>query len=708
MIGDKSPPSQRVRTLPIRVAPVPGEAMDSWLEALAARSHATWGDLLRAVGLQGSGYDRLSARHHVMTLASDTLPAVALATGVGTEVLASMTMNAVIRGVVEQSARSSLLVMRTGSRFCPECLTSGGRWMSWWRLRWAFACPVHRCLLVDLCPRCGHPPRSRPVPASVVPTPGRCVHPVPGSVGGNAQRCGAELSKAAKHSLSDDVPALEAQQRILKAVTLGSVSDGLYHGHPVSAVQFLYDLRAVGMRAARYGSADELRTAALLSRDPASPLFGAADTLASTPIHSGLPSPTTAAQTAVAACVAMQVLSATSTDTAAGRLRWLVSSSRAHGFAVSASNIGWAKRISAPLTRAQLAALAPFLGHVDQIRYRCFSDTPRRPLRGPHVVHRSIPAMLWCPWILPVADSAVGFDQIRTALSVAAVIAGSTFKMANACSSVGMLTTPAAVSRVLRVLASRPDWEVIATMLAALADHLIAHPAPIDYQRRRHIPMGRLLSEPLWHSICRDLEMSPGNGVRVRLIRCWLYERITGSPGRLYKHAPRTGEFRAKLADLPRTMFPELVVALDDVARRFLDDHGLTGEPVRWEPPDDAVPGWLTRRPLDTVVDISRLHDLVRPRDRLLGAVAASLAVPIELVRETLNDHPADRLAGVSPHRRATGAATATARARLPKDELTDLVSRQGLSLQAIADTAGVSGQTIFRLAREYGITPLT
>ena len=40
-----------VRTLPIRVPPLPGEAIDSWLEAIANRSQTAWDDLLMAVAL---------------------------------------------------------------------------------------------------------------------------------------------------------------------------------------------------------------------------------------------------------------------------------------------------------------------------------------------------------------------------------------------------------------------------------------------------------------------------------------------------------------------------------------------------------------------------------------------------------------------------------------------------------------------------------
>ena len=39
-----------VRTLPFRVSPVPGEAIDSWLETIAFRCDTPWADLMSALG----------------------------------------------------------------------------------------------------------------------------------------------------------------------------------------------------------------------------------------------------------------------------------------------------------------------------------------------------------------------------------------------------------------------------------------------------------------------------------------------------------------------------------------------------------------------------------------------------------------------------------------------------------------------------------
>jgi hypothetical protein len=40
-----------LRTVPIRLAPVEGEGLDSYLEALACRTDAAWDDVIDAVGL---------------------------------------------------------------------------------------------------------------------------------------------------------------------------------------------------------------------------------------------------------------------------------------------------------------------------------------------------------------------------------------------------------------------------------------------------------------------------------------------------------------------------------------------------------------------------------------------------------------------------------------------------------------------------------
>ncbi|MDP9115765.1 MAG: hypothetical protein M3O28_00550, partial [Actinomycetota bacterium] len=452
------------------------------------------------------------------------------------------------------------------------------------------------------------------------------------------------------------------------------------------------------------GSAADLRPTHTGRRSARDPLGDAADFSAEHRLHTAIPSPPTAAQTALGACVAVPVLSAESVQAAGERVRWLVDSSRAQGLSVSATNVGWGRDTSEALTSVQLAALSPHLSHVAQVHYRCLSSYPRRPRPTVPPVHRSLPALFWHRWVLPVDDTHVGFEQIRLALSVGVVIAAGRLRLEDACACLGMATTPKAASRALQALGARPDWAATTDMLTRVADTLAEHPAPIDYERRRRLPMGDLLPESSWHDICRRLGLRPGRVVKHRLIRCWLYERIAGSPGRMFLHAIDTGPFRAMLADLPRTLYPELVSALDAAARRFLDDQDLGHEPLRWSPPQDAAPAWTSRRPLNEAIDVGKLHELVQPRDSRLGAVTARLGASIDSVREALNDAPAPPPTLTLAQRRATGAVMVGARAQLTPEVLADLYVRQRLTLKAIGETVGVSKQTIGRLAREYGI----
>ena len=155
-----------VRTLPLRVAPVAGESIDSWLEATAHRCNVTWADLRAALGsaLPASGYpDQWVGR-----LTDVQCSVVSTATGVDPAALRAMTLEGyppIAAGFDPQTGQSaSSYPWRHihASRFCPFCLTeNGGRWKLVWRTVWFFACPTHHCLLAGSCPVCGAAQRSR-------------------------------------------------------------------------------------------------------------------------------------------------------------------------------------------------------------------------------------------------------------------------------------------------------------------------------------------------------------------------------------------------------------------------------------------------------------------------------------------------------------------------------------------------------------------
>ncbi|GGP98613.1 hypothetical protein GCM10010215_25380 [Streptomyces virginiae] len=117
------------RTLPIRWAPQPGEALDSWLEAVAARLNCPFTDVLSALGLPTR--DPVMAalvQPRWTVLATDgELTAISEATGIDAGVLARMTLerfdgHAVVVLPRQWRVHRQLLWGRSGSRFCPACL----------------------------------------------------------------------------------------------------------------------------------------------------------------------------------------------------------------------------------------------------------------------------------------------------------------------------------------------------------------------------------------------------------------------------------------------------------------------------------------------------------------------------------------------------------------------------------------------------------
>lgn len=78
-----------VRTLPIRVAPLPGESIDSWLEAISNRCDTAWEDLLSAVTLRSPDN---KCNTWVMRLATAQAAAIGTAAGVAPHLAHAMTL----------------------------------------------------------------------------------------------------------------------------------------------------------------------------------------------------------------------------------------------------------------------------------------------------------------------------------------------------------------------------------------------------------------------------------------------------------------------------------------------------------------------------------------------------------------------------------------------------------------------------------------
>jgi len=199
--------------------------------------------------------------------------------------------------------------------------------------------------------------------------------------------------------------------------------------------------------------------------------------------------------------------------------------------------------------------------------------------------------------------------------------------------------------------------------------------------------------------------MPGGSAARARVARCYLFERLSGLPASAAPITPDDNLFRTKVADFPQHLTPELAAGLHQHAHAFLADQHVDDEPAAWQPSIDLLdhmhlPGHDPR-----TVDISSLHRLIRVKKRSLGEAAARLGTTLDVVRYVLETHPAPAPEPASDHEaRARGLAYCSAKAELPRETFVRLYQGQRISLRDIAARAGVSRQTVTRLARDYNI----
>lgn len=668
------------RTLPLRVDPIAGEALDSWLEALCNRMQVPWNDLLHHVGLPAEPH-RTYASGWLVRLRPEQTASLKAATGVEEATLKAMSLDAIgevfyRNSPIHAASISTMLWLRARrSRFCPHCLAdTGGRWLSWWRCRWAFACTKHGCLLVDLCPACGKAQRQRPAPTGCVPTPGRCMVK---RIAFTVELCGHALTEAAVAILDPGGPAIRVQSVILESLSGRPIADGIYHPAPISPGQLVTDLAALGGRILDYAASDEILSR--LPEDLTGPYVRGRSK--SNPGQHAITAESSALDTAVGVTLAWSILQAADAGDAGNALRWLVESGRRTG-AVRATNLGWGRGVSSTLIAAQLSALGPFLCPSDQLRYRTKSPLPRPAVRAAAQERtRRLPSLMWPAISLPMQAEGVGYPQLRSALSVAVALVGAAVSISEAAAMLGSIVDAQGVSRVLQRLTRGDVGEQRLGCLTALANQLDAVAPPIDYARRRELPCDKLLPERRWNELCVTTGVGPGRGLRLRLTRCWLHEQLTGLPGERCPSAVDSAEFRTKLTKLPALLTSEFHLAMNAYAIEYLADHGIVGEPATWSPDDFLATNVVLQQrssptPARANVDVRRSLLQTHPMP-----VIDSDGMP-----DTFNS-------------RIYGAARL-----LPKARLAQLYLTERRSLAGIAEDTGVSRQMVTRLARCYGL----
>ncbi|MGA5701852.1 LysR family transcriptional regulator [Peterkaempfera bronchialis] len=415
--------------------------------------------------------------------------------------------------------------------------------------------------------------------------------------------------------------------------------------------------------------------------------------------------------TAVAATIALRVLEHPDVHAAGEVMRGMLEAMREELWQVSPTSIdSWGRGLSPVLNAVHLAALAPSLRPSEQLRFRTASAMPSRAnLTDTEVTRRArkIPSMFWPSWVVRLAPPDSVYPRfLAPVLASSLLLIGSRTSLAAAARSLGEVTDGIDISRILQMLDDRPHWPNTTAALVRLAGYLDAHDVPIDYQRRRRLDYTDLLPHECWSEICQRTGSPPGHGRREKIVRCWLFQRISGLPAGTAQGFGSGGEapFRAEAARVAIFKTPELAAELDRAARDFLADRGIHDEPVTWQPPTALLDELDLPGPDPARIDVPHLHSIVRQRKNPVQYAAEVLGATVEAIRYVLDEYPAPAPSPTKSAARATGQIRRKARQDVPRETFVRLYLDEHQSLNQIAALTGFSRSVLTALAHEYEV----
>ncbi|MFD9047229.1 TniQ family protein [Streptomyces zaomyceticus] len=720
-----------IRSLPLRLAPVPGEAIDSWLENVASRLRVPMGELLEVVGLPTTGRAPRAWHSWLTLMLPSELESVATATGFLPEHIRQLTLERFEHRALylnhdrRQVDRSRIWgrVGGSGSRFCPQCLAeNGGRWELSWRLGWSYACLTHRRLLADFCPQCGRRQRERPHARSIIPSPGLCDRFMPSSFeeppSSRLSLCLHPLSNTATASFEEGHPALQAQRAVLAAIDQGIGNQGVYAQAPLPVTSMLTDMRAIARSILFDMSVGQLAQLIpeALARIHAQALGDITRVRGGSrqePQDPGRRAPVFAATAAAGITAAWSVLGQPDTVSATHQMRYLIDARQASGHATSPTMTqGWGRHTTPLLEAIHLKAIAPTLWPSVALRYRTASSMPAAPALNKAQAcrrDRKVPGMIWPLWAARLDPASRVRVNLATALSAGLLLVNSTIELTTAVDKLGRLIDPTALTHVLRTLRDAPHWDEIQIALIRLAEYLDGHSVPIDYARRRQLDYAGLLPRRDWQQLCSRALFHPGGAARHQAARCMLFEKISGLP---FTHLPyvsrHEAQLRAAVARLPFLLTRSVVEELENEGRRFLAQRGIREEPLTWQPPAYLLDGLKLPWPDPALVSPAVLHQHIRsgssPRK-----IALALGTDLRTLLRVLEKHPVpapDLTPEVIRAMSRGGAPTGLDATRkvMPMERLQHLYSQQGWTFVKIARATGCDSSHLATLADEYGI----
>jgi DNA-binding transcriptional ArsR family regulator len=670
------------RALPLRVPIVPGEAIDSWLEAVARRSQVTVGTLTAALGW--------------------SIPPSpgALVTGIPAQVLRRIEDQAGLpAGSLDAAVLDRYLplgpVRRHGSRYCPTCLAErDGRWLLAWRLGWVFACTAHAVLLCDTCPACGQAPRGRA---------GRAGLNLPGSCANTVKRnncCGADLRQVTPSPLQPGHPVLAAQRWTGTLLTLDDT-------WPAGNGAALCDLGIVASWVLRQAPAGQF--AGLGPQALAAWRAWNQQPPAARSQPSRFP-PDSAALTAALAATAMTMLTG-SDEQAIEQIRALMPPQtgprQARPAGLPAQR--W-RQLSQPARSRFLRALDPDLSPAERIRYRTGTPQAAIPAGPPGLLAaraRAIPQLLWPQWairLMPARGFAPG--PFRSALAACLLLPGQpSHAISTAITGLHAYRSAVAIGAVLRALAGG-GHDTVLTAISCLAVYLDTGGSPIDYQRRRDLIPAETITACQWRELCYGAAAPPGEDRRRRDAQRYLFQLLTGAD----LHDPRHALAFTSNYDYSRyhafagTLPTGLRDALHHHAAGLLHDLGI-GEPLTWAPPPGCCAGLNLPGPEPDDIDLHAAGRLIITGKLPVTEAAARLGTTTGHVQLALDRIPRPARQWGRSAAPPTWQRRQHARGILTREFFDREYIAAGKNLRQLETDTGIPCRFLTQVAREHGIT---
>ncbi|MFC5665953.1 TniQ family protein [Kitasatospora misakiensis] len=670
------------RVLPLRVAPLEGEGIDSWLHALARRNGLAMDRLLTILALP-----KPANPHALVTWdTAEHLRRLEELTGLRSGRLEST--------VAPANWFPGAVRTRT-PRYCPPCLAErGGRFRLTWWSPWTFACTKHRVLLADHCPTCLTRPRLH---TPLVPArPGLCAARL-----AERHRCITDLATAPTVALAAGSPFVAAQSwvdaltAVRGALTASVIFNDLEHLSNW-LLRVLDERDTAGLDAAVADGWNNRPTAA---PDATRSAWRAART---------------APVTAVIVREGRSLLGDDESH-AIDRLRTL---GRRHDGVVSVCPRTMDPRhfaeLSPLLHNRLLRAADPTLDPTSRIRFRSCTPGARLPKSDePTARARWVPQMLWPDWTLRMLPETMRADLFRLVASAVVLHVGQPDHRIR--STTGHLHSNLQgylLGHTIQGMVRAGNAQLL-EVFCRIADYLDAQGSPINYHRRRTQITSDILTEEDWLRICYRTDTSPGEHgpkaaatPRFRQAQRYLVQLLTGDDLADPNH-PLTWPNPTH-----RARYYQAVETFPPAQRKALREHGAAAllalgidEPLTWSPPERICHDLHLPGPRIGDINLRALHRLVHREGRSVVQTADALGTNHTHVRFALDLIESRPLRERPTTRGSTWKHRELARTLLTKEFFQREYVEAGKNAGEIAAELDMPRDIVVEFARKAGIT---